>query len=200
MLNPPSSGRPGTSSLVMPAVASTPSVNFPNSAKASSNLSKSDASEEPSSLLKSELEAELSLSDSVELSSQPWHHQKPFQHHVRGQVLYSVWLALQVGHRVHKSEGDGSALHLTAQPQGWAVSASGFFSPVPCAPTVVQLRVTTELISKSAGYQQAGCPVLLQQHHGILFFLSWKTPCLVFHRLICLLENLDNVFFIVKLT
>ena len=75
VLNPPSSGRPGTSSLVMPArllsnsMASTPCVNFPNSAKASSNLSKSDASDEPFSLFQSELEAELSLSDSVELSS-----------------------------------------------------------------------------------------------------------------------------------
>ena len=48
-------------------VGSTPAANLPNSWKASSNLSKS-TSEDPSSLLKSELESELSLPDSGELS------------------------------------------------------------------------------------------------------------------------------------
>ena len=65
MSNPPCSTSSGTSSLVFPettrsrAVASTPAVNLRNSVHASSNLSRSDASES-SSLLKSELEPELS--------------------------------------------------------------------------------------------------------------------------------------------
>ena len=44
-----------------------PSINLPNSSNAFSNLLRSDTSEEPFSLLKSELEAELSVLDSVEL-------------------------------------------------------------------------------------------------------------------------------------
>ena len=71
---PPFKGMPGTSSLVVPtkplsiSISSKPRDSFPNSLKASSNLSRSDSSEDPSSLLRPELDAELELSHSAELS------------------------------------------------------------------------------------------------------------------------------------